>query len=84
MSGCSRRYSRALSLPCPIFSPLYAYHAPDFSMMLWVTPSSMISPSREMPSPYRMSNKRLAKRRRDLVLDDLDPRFVADDFLAAS
>src|ERR1700730_11038176 len=26
--------------------------------------------------------QRLAKRRRDLVLDHLDPRFVADDFLA--
>ena len=83
MSGCSRSYSRVLSLPWPILSPLYAYQAPDFSMMLWVTPSSMISPSREMPSPYRMSNSGLAKRRRDLVLDDLDARLVADDFLAA-
>src|SRR6266851_1967022 len=27
--------------------------------------------------------KRLAKRRRDLILDHLDPRFVADDFLTA-
>ena len=27
--------------------------------------------------------QRLAKRRRDLVLDDLHPRFIADDFLAA-
>src|SRR5438477_11190077 len=27
--------------------------------------------------------QRLAKRRRDLILDDLHPRFIADDFLAA-
>jgi hypothetical protein len=32
-SGCSRRNSRALSLPCPILSPLYAYQEPDFSTM---------------------------------------------------
>src|SRR2546430_94165 len=41
VSGCSRRNSRALSLPWPIFSPLYAYHDPDLSTMLWVTPNSM-------------------------------------------
>ena len=42
----------------------------------------MISPSREMPSPYRISNSALAERRRDLVLDDLHARLVADHFFA--
>src|SRR5450830_454495 len=55
-SGFSRRNSRALSRPWPIFSPLWAYQAPDFSMILAVTPMSMISPWRLMPSPNRMSN----------------------------
>jgi hypothetical protein len=50
-SGCSFRYSRALSLPWPMRSFLYAYQAPDLSTMPCCTPSSRISPSREMPSP---------------------------------
>ena len=31
----------AFSLPCPIFSPLYAYHAPDFS----TTPAGVVEKS---------------------------------------
>src|SRR5690606_24592572 len=38
-SGCSRRYSRTLSLPWPIRSLLYEYQAPAFSTMPCCTPS---------------------------------------------
>ena len=51
ISACSRRNSRVLSLPWPIFSPLYAYQAPDFSIKPNWLPRLMISDSREMPTP---------------------------------
>src|SRR5579885_2595341 len=56
LAGLSFKYWRALSLPCPMRSPRYEYQAPVFSMMPCCEPSSMISPSRDTPSPYRMSN----------------------------
>src|SRR5690606_11390113 len=54
-SGLSLRYWRAFSLPWPMRSPSQLYQAPDFSTSLASTPMSMSSPSRLMPSPYRIS-----------------------------
>ncbi len=42
----------------------------------------MISPSREMPSPNRMSNSAVLNGGRDLVLHHLDLGFVADGLVA--
>ena len=55
MLGLSLRYWRAFSLPWPMRSPMQLYQAPDFSTSLLSTPMSISSPSREMPSPYRIS-----------------------------
>src|SRR5205823_5475030 len=55
-SGFSFRKSRALSLPWPMRSFLYWYQAPDLSTTPQLTPSSRISPSRDTPSPWRISN----------------------------
>ena len=46
-----KRQVLAFSRPWPIFSPLYAYHAPLFSTMSFSTAKSSTSPSREIPLP---------------------------------
>src|SRR5574344_1997764 len=45
------RYSRVLSLPCPIFSPLNEYQAPAFSIRLHLMAASSNDPIFEIPVP---------------------------------
>ena len=52
---CSK-YIFAFSLPWPIFSPLYAYQAPDFSTTSALEPKSINSPDLLIPLPYIKSN----------------------------
>src|SRR5713101_8668192 len=56
MSLFSFKKTRAFSRPCPMRSPPKLNHVPLFSTNPLSTPRSIKSPSREMPSPYTMSN----------------------------
>ena len=55
-ASCSLRYILAFSLPWPIFSPLYAYHAPLFTTTPILDAKSKISPSLDIPLPNIISN----------------------------
>src|SRR6266403_11157 len=56
MSLFSFRKTRAFSRPWPMRSPPKLIHVPLFSSTPFSTPRSIKSPSREIPSPYTMSN----------------------------
>ena len=59
--GFFSKYNLAFSFPCPIFSPFYAYQAPDFSMMSALAPRSINSPFLLIPLPYIKSNSTTLK-----------------------
>ena len=61
ISSFSNKNFLAFSLPCPILLPLKLYHDPDFSTKPPATPKSIISPSFDMPSPYKISNSVILK-----------------------
>src|SRR6266545_4972874 len=56
--GCGERRELACELRPRMLTP---DQAPDFSSTPRLTPISSTSPSREMPSPYRMSNSACLK-----------------------
>ena len=69
--GFVSRYNFAFSLPCPIFSPLYAYQAPAFSTIPTLAPKSTNSPVLLIPFPYIRSNSTTLKGGATLFLTTL-------------